>query len=239
MSGLPAALARARRILSRRGAWIEAGEGGYVLRTGVDRRARVVQTLDERAFRALVDQPGLKTRAAGGWSARPDPAAAATPAPGRPGVIDGSRMVMRTDGGADVLKANLGLSSIAWLSRHRGPDGKPWLTPAQIAAAARLEQDAEIALSGPSMTMRWDALPRSGAGGDRSGLAPGDRALAAGRRVQAALAACGPARSLVDHVCLRASALQAAEQTLGLRRRSGKLMLKDGLDRLARHYRLA
>ncbi|MBU3974344.1 MAG: hypothetical protein KKE42_11170, partial [Alphaproteobacteria bacterium] len=66
----------------------------------------------------------------------------------------------------------------------------------------------------------------------------GDAALAAARRVEAALAACGAARSMVEAVCIRASALQAAECELGLGRREGKRVLRVGLAALAAHYRI-
>jgi hypothetical protein len=87
------------------------------------------------------------------------------------------------------------------------------------------------------MTLRWDALPRAG-GGSAVRAEPDDGALAAGRRVEAALAACGPARRMVEAICLRASALQAAERDLGLRRREGKILLQAGLAALAAHYRI-
>ena len=50
--------------------------------------------------------------------------------------------------------------------------------------------------------------------------------------------ACGPARPMIEAICIRASALQAAERDLGLRRREGKLLLLDGLTALAAHYRI-
>lgn len=234
-------VARARWLLARRGGWIEPVPGGYALRIGADRRARVLHVIDETVFRLLIVRPGLKVRPGGGWTARPAAAAKPTPdpglAPGRPGLIEGTRAVVGTDGRVGDRRANLGHSAVAWLARRRDARGQVWLTRAEVAAAERLGLEAEAALAGPSLTMRWDALPRSG-GGSAARSEPGDRAMAAGRRLTAALAACGPARSLVEHVCLHATALQAAEQTLGLRRREGKRLLKQGLAALAAHYRL-
>ena len=43
---------------------------------------------------------------------------------------------------------------------------------------------------------------------------------------------------MVEHICIHASSLQAAEQGLGLRRREGKALLKQGLQALAAHYRI-
>lgn len=223
-------LERARRLLSLPGGWLRPMEGGYALRTGPDRRARVMLVLNEAEFRAIAGNPGLTPREGGGWMARP--------AVGRPGVTEGDRTVMEADGAAVTRRANLTTSAVGWLARRADADGHPWLSRPQIAAAEQLEIEAETALRGPGLTMRWDALPRVRSGGGAGQRGPGDAALAAARRVEAALAACGPARAMVRAVCIDATPLQAAEQTLGLRRRTGKALLRQGLAALARHYRL-
>ena len=230
---------RARRLLWRPRSWIEAlPDSRYAIRIGPDRRSRVQLTLGESEFRALIEEPGLALRPGGGWKARRsgDPRSEAPP-PGRPGIVDGRRDLIDRDGRLHSHAANMTGSAIAWLAGRRDPTGAPWIGPAERAAAERLELEAEIALAGPSLTMRWDALPRSG-GGSASRFEPGDRAMSADRRVEAALAACGSARAMVEHVCIRSSSLQAAEQTLGLRRRAGKALLKQGLQALAAHYRI-
>ncbi|MGV9007676.1 MAG: DUF6456 domain-containing protein [Brevundimonas sp.] len=231
-------LARARTLLRRATAWVDAAGDGYVLRLGGDRRARVTLGLDEGDFRALIADPGLRLRRGGGWSARPHSDAAPTPAPGCPGRVEGERTLMAADGRMIRRRANLGDSPLAWLARRKDPSGRPWLTPVEIAAGARLRADAETALRGPSLTMRWDALPRSG-GGSAARVEPTDRAHTAGRRVAAALEACGPRlRRVVEHVCIRELALQHTEAELGLRRRQGRTLLKQGLQALAEHYGL-
>ena len=232
-------LERARRLLALPTGWLETAGAGYALRTGRDRRARVMLTLDEADFRALIAEPGLKPRPGGGWIAR-QAAGAATPAPGPgcPGVIEGRRTLMSPQGRPVEHRANVATSTVAWLAGRADADGRPWLSRAEVAAAEQLGREAEAALSGPGITMRWDALPRAGAGGGAHRSPPGDRAMAAARRMEAALSACGPARTMVEQVCLRATPLQAAEQSLGLRRRTGKALLKQGLFALARHYRL-
>ncbi len=232
------AVGRARRLLARRGGWIEALPGGYGVRPGGDRRSRIGLVLDEAGFRQLVEIPGLRRRPGGGWVARTAPPDRAdVPEPGRPGRIEGSRTVMEPDGRPVLRRANLGQSAVAWLARRKDADGRPWLEAAQVAAAARLGLDAEMAARGPSLTLRWDALPRAG-GGSAVRAEPGDGAMAAARRVETALAACGAARSMVEAICIRASALQAAERDLGLRRREGKRLLQSGLAALAIHYRI-
>ena len=229
---------RARRLLARPGGWIEAtADGGYAVRAGSDRRARVLVTVDEAGFRSLIADPGLRARRGGGWVGRRADDPPAGEPPGRPGLIEGVRIVMQQGGGMQSHRANLAPSPIAWLAARRDASGQPWIERAERAAAERLAADAETALAGPSLTMRWDALPRSG-GGSAARIEPGDRAMAAARRVEAALAACGPARRMVEAVCIDASPLQAAEQGLGLRRRAGKALLKVGLRALASHYRI-
>lgn len=231
-------VARARRLLARRGGWIEAAAEGYGLRSGGDRRSRVVLVLDEAGFRQLVENPGLRGRPGGGWVARTAaPERPVSPEPGRPGMIEGSRTVMEGDGRPVLRRANLGQSAVAWLARRKTADGQPWLLAAQVAAAARLGLDVEMAARGPSLPLRWDVLPRAGAGSAVQ-AEPGDPAMAAARRVEAALAACGSARPIVEAICIRASALQAAERDLGLRRREGKILLQKGLAALAVHYRI-
>lgn len=241
-------LARARLLLKRPGAWIEAAPTGpappaaaaYVLRLGPDRRARPSLTLDEAAFLALVETPGLRVRPEGGWAARlaSNGLAAPSPAPGRPGVIPGEKTLMAPDGAFVSRPANLGESPIAWLARRKDASGRPWLLPAEIVAGERLRMEAERAASGPSVTMRWDALPRAG-GGSSVRAEPSDGAIAASARVEAALVAVGPRlRPILDHICLRGSSLQLAEHDLLLRRRQGKTVLKQALSALADHYGL-
>lgn len=232
-------LARARRLLGRSGAWVDAAGEGYALRIGANRRARVLLTFDEATFRELIAQPGLRVRPGGGWTARSlrDQKDDGPCEAGRPGLIEGTVMIADSDGRLRSRRANLGQSPIAWLARRKDEAGRPWLSPAQVAAAGRLAMEAEAAMRGPSLTMRWDALPRSG-GGSATRAEPGDQAMAAGRRVEAALKACGSARLMVEAICVRATSLQLTEQDLGLRRRTGKTLLIQGLKALAAHYRI-
>lgn len=225
---------RARGLLAR-GGWLDAAGAAYALRLGADRRARVVLTLDEAAFRALIATPGLRPRPGGGWVApAPEPA---SPPSGRPGVIEGERTIMLADGTAVSLRANLGESPLAWLARRKDAQGRPFLSPRAVAAGERLSREAEIALAGPAVTLRWDGLPTAVSGG-AGRVEPGDRALSASRRVEAALKACGVWRPVIEAVCLRGSSLQLAEQQTGLRRRRGRLALAAGLSALADHYRI-
>jgi hypothetical protein len=226
------AAVRAALALNRPGAFIEEAGGAYLVRTAADRRRRPLMRIDEAAFVALVRSPGLKPRKDGGWTVIATPAPSRAPPPGRPGVIDGERMVAEPDGRLVARKANLGESPIAWLAR-RGQ-----LTLAEAAAGERLREDFHIAGTLGRLTMAWDAGPKT-TGGRGYGLEPAERARAAKDRIARALNAAGPGlKEILEHVCLAGTALEAAERSLGLPRRSGKTVLKLALQRLAAHYGL-
>lgn len=221
--------ARAERLLRRPGALIETKGLGYVVRFGPRRAAML--TVDEAAFRALARDGALASRREGGWRLV-KPLAPPAPPPGRPGVIEGERVVIEGSGEHVVLRANLGESPLAWLARRGG------LEPVEAAAGERLREDFQRAGSVGRLTMDWDAQPRSAGGGPR--LDPALRAKAAKDRIAAALAEVGPGlREMLERVCLAETALQVAERELNLPRRAGKTVLKLALQRLAIHYRMA
>lgn len=232
-------LERARGLMARPGAWLGTDGGVYALRLSADRRSRISLTLTEAEFRALVDQPGLRARPGGGWIARTTAEATPPPPPGRPGrpgFVAGERDLIQADGRIVRHRANLGESPIAWLARRKDASGRPWLTPSEAAAGERLRREAEQAMKGPSLTMRWDALPHSGSG-TSARMEPTDRALSAARRVEGALCAVGPRlRPILTRICIHGDSLQLAETGLGLRRRQGKTVLKQALQALADHY---
>lgn len=229
---------RARRFLTRRGAWLEPAGDRYLVRAGPDRRVRPLQRLGETEFLALVRAPGLVVRRGGGWVLRRPGLDLPAPAAGRPGLIEGERAVMEPDGRVSRRRVNLGESPVMWLARRKGPDGRPWLTAAEAAAGERLREDAELASLTPPVTQRWDGLPRH-AGGSTSPFAPAFRAVRARDRVRAALDAVGPGLcEILERVCIHGSALQAAERQLGLERRTGRVLLRQALQKLAAHYRI-
>lgn len=230
--------ARAAQALTRPGAHLAPVASGYAVRGSADRRRRALLTLDEAAFAALTLDPGLKPRKGGGWTLAARPARPAPDRAGRPGFIEGERTVVEPDGRLTPRRANLGESPIAWLARRRDAAGRPWLEPREAAAGERLREDFHRAGLIGRMTMSWDAGPKS-RGGRGPGLEPAERARAAKARIAAALEAAGPGlRGMLEQVCLAGSALEAAERTLGLPRRSGKTVLKLALGRLADHYRI-
>lgn len=230
---------RALRVLCRPGAWLDAGgEGGYVVRLAEDRRRRPALRIDEAVFAALTREPGLRTRPGGGWRLARAPLPDKAPAPGRPSVIEGRRQIIDPDGRSVTRTANLGESPIAWLARRRDARGEAWLTLVEIAAAEKLRDDFVTAGTVGRLTMAWDAGPKA-RGGRGPGVDPAEKARAAKDRIARALADVGPGlREILEHVCFAGTALEAAERSLGLPRRSGKAVLKLALGRLAAHYGL-
>jgi hypothetical protein len=127
------------------------------------------------------------------------------------------------------VTVNLAEQPLAWLAR-RGH-----ISAAQLLASERLRQDFHAAQLGPRVTMRWDPLPST----RRAGGVPEPSAgqIAARRRFDAAVAACGPGLSdVLWRVVCAGEGLEAAERALGWPVRSGKLVLQLALDRLVGHY---
>lgn len=220
---------RALAALARPGAWLDRSGELWMVRTGTDRRRRPVMRIDAEAVSRLRREPGLMPRTDGGW-------VLAGQGEGAPARLLSEVLRYGPDGREARLATNRGESPIAWLARRKGPDGKPWLSRAEVMAAERLREDFEQAGMQGRLTMDWLAGPR-----DRTARGPASppRAVSARRRVRKALEAAGPGlREMLEQVCLYGSALQAAERALGAPARTGKTTLRLALDRLARHYRL-
>jgi len=194
--------------------------------------------LDEAAFALLTREPGLSPRPEGGWKLARPLGPPSVERAGRPGVVEGERGVAGEGGRVERRRANLGESPFEWLARRKDPQGRPWLSPVEVAAGEKLRADVVRAGVIGRLTMSWDAGPR-----DRTARGPGEDPLVHGQaaraRAAAALDAVGPGlREVLEQVCLHGTALAAAERGLGLPRRSGKTVLKLALQRLASHYRM-
>ena len=129
------------------------------------------------------------------------------------------------------VTVNLAESPLCWL-HARGH-----LSDRLLAAGERLRGDYERARLAPSITMRWDPVRiRSTAD---AGLSPTERQIAAKRRFDGAIRAAG--KGLDDvlwRVVCAGDSLPAAEKALEWPARSGKLVLRIALDRVADFYRI-
>ena len=132
---------------------------------------------------------------------------------------------------APSVTVNIAESPLTWL-HARGH-----LSERQFSAGERLRSDWERAQLSPSVTMRWDVVRVSG-GGD-AGLSPGERQMAARRRFDEAVATAGSGLSdILWRVVCAGEGLPVAEKALDWPARSGKLVLRIALDRVADYYRI-
>ena len=135
---------------------------------------------------------------------------------------------------AGARVANLAEQPLIWLVRRK------LITARQFEAAELLAADYERAQLGPRVTMSWENTPiQRGARRPADTSGPGEAALKARARFEAALAAAG--RDLADilwRIVCAGEGLVHAERALGWPHRSAKLVLGFALDRVADHYRL-
>ncbi|HTJ57652.1 MAG TPA: DUF6456 domain-containing protein [Devosiaceae bacterium] len=134
---------------------------------------------------------------------------------------------------------NLAESPLARLATPVGGEGEAFLAPHQVEAGERLRRLVERAQLRPRVTMSYDGLRSAGAKGGAAALELSDMAADA-RRMLADIARVLPrdcADVLLD-VCGLEKGLQAIESERGWPRRSAKLVLRIGLDQLARHFGL-
>lgn len=125
---------------------------------------------------------------------------------------------------------NLAESPLTWL-HARGH-----LSDRQLDAGERLRADWERAQLAPRVTMSWDTVRVQG--GDR-GLTAGERQIAAKARFDGAVAAAGSGLAdVLWRVVCAGETLPNAERALAWPARSGKLVLKLALDRVAGFYRI-
>lgn len=136
------------------------------------------------------------------------------------------------------LSVNLSESPLAGLARRKGADGKAFLGPELVQAGERLREDFERAQMGPRVGQNWDRfLTGSDRGGFMADGGIGEGPRDARKRVSEALDALGPGLSdVVMRVCCFLEGLESAEKRLGWSARSGKVVLKIGLQRLLQHY---
>ncbi len=136
------------------------------------------------------------------------------------------------------MRVNLAESPLLVLARRKDKDGAPFLSENLIIAAERLREDFELAQMGPRTSQNWDKFLTAGSD---TGYRPGKDALdgpsGARSRVHDALVALGPGLSdIVLRCCCHLEGLEAAEKRMGWSARSGKIVLRIGLQRLALHY---
>jgi len=128
------------------------------------------------------------------------------------------------------VTVNLAESPLGWLHAHGHLDDR------LFDAGERLRTDYERAQLSPSVTMRWEPVRvRTGI----AGHSPTETQLAAKERFDGALTAAGKGlQDILWRVVCACETIPAAERALQWPSRSGKLVLKLALDRVADFYRI-
>jgi len=134
--------------------------------------------------------------------------------------------------GRRTVTVNLAESPLTWLHARGHLDDR------QHDAGERLRADYERAQLAPSITMNWNPV-RGGGGHGASDLTPGERQLAAKARFDGAISSVGPGLAdVLWRVVCAGESLPMAEKSLAWPARSGKLVLRLALDRVAGFYRI-
>jgi hypothetical protein len=129
------------------------------------------------------------------------------------------------------VTVNLAESPLSWLHAHGH------LSERLFDAGERLRADYERAQLSPSVTMRWEPVRIRGTA--PSGLSPTEAQLAARSRFDGAMVAAGKGlEDILWRVVCACETVPAAEKALEWPARSGKLVLKLALDRVADFYRI-
>lgn len=208
-----------------------------------DRRRRAVLRLSAADMRALLSDGLIEAGGDGGYGLSAAGAAKVARDEAEPGeeflaqhrsVV--ARHVIDADGALRGVRGFDPEGPMRRLAAMRGPGGGPWLTQAELAAAARLRADWDIGEIGLVRGSDWMAAPMGAAArgpGNAQEAAMAHRCDAR-RRVGDALARLAqPLRRIVERVCLYEEGLEALERAEGWPARSGKLALKLGLAQLA------
>lgn len=142
------------------------------------------------------------------------------------------------DGKRRRVLVNLAESPLSWLAQRKDRAGRPFLLPEQLEAGERLRRDFTSAGMAPRMTSGYDGVPvNSGPGAKIHGLNISEAQLSARKRFGSAMDGVGPDLSeVLLRVCCFLEGIGVAERHLHWPARSGKIVLKIALDRLARHY---
>lgn len=131
-----------------------------------------------------------------------------------------------------TVTVNLAESPLAWLHARGHLDDR------LFAAGEQLRSDYERTQLGPNVTMRWDPVRIKGS--DSIGLNQTERHLAARQRFDGAIAAAGKGlEDVLWRVVCACESLPDAERTLEWPARSGKLVLRIALERVADFYRIS
>ncbi|KAF2989791.1 DUF6456 domain-containing protein [Methylocystis sp. MJC1] len=142
--------------------------------------------------------------------------------------------------GARPAFVNDAESPLAWLARRKGANGRPFLDWAHVEAGERFRRDIEQAQILQRVTANWEVSAAGTRRCGEAGVVVTEIAMDARSRLARAFDAVGPELAgLLTDVCGYLKGLEVVESERGWPARSGKVVLRIALDRLAQHYGLA
>ncbi|MGO4572839.1 DUF6456 domain-containing protein [Microvirga sp. 2TAF3] len=142
---------------------------------------------------------------------------------------------VETEAGRRRVRVDAEESPLDWLRRRKGRNGEPMIDEPSYQAGERLRVDIMLAGLMPSVTARWDAMPKSAGPGSPSDAT--DRMVAARQRLRSAFDAVGADFSdLLMDLCGFLKGLELIERERQWPPRSAKVVVRIALARLAEHY---
>jgi hypothetical protein len=142
---------------------------------------------------------------------------------------------VETDTGPNRVRVNVDESPLDWLRRRKDRTGEPMIDEASYQAGERLRTDIMLAGLLPGVTARWDGMPK--ATGSAAPADATDRMIAARQRIRNAFDAVGGDFSdLLMDLCGFLKGLELIERERQWPPRSGKVVVRLALARLAEHY---
>ena len=137
------------------------------------------------------------------------------------------------------VTVNAAESPLAWLATRKDKTGAPMLSEPQVRAGERLASDFARGHQRDRITQSWNVSGVRGSA-PRDRLMLSEAAQDARARVERAFEAVGPVLDEVLRlVCCEELGLEVVEKRFGWPARSGKVVLRLALDRLAAHYGIA
>lgn len=144
--------------------------------------------------------------------------------------------VLREGAETVTVAVNEAESPLAWLHKRRDRNGEPFVDATCFEAGERLRRDLTTARIMPRVTSRWSPV----AGGNGGPAAATDAMVSARQRLDRALEAVdGDYAGILLDVCGFLKRIEDVERERCWPPRSGKVVLKLALQRLAAHYGLA
>ncbi len=214
-----------------------------------DRRTRALSVLNAEELRSLIGEGAVAPDGPQRWRLTREgharlarnAAGAQTDAFRSQHQERGVRLMRDEDGIERQLEVNHAEAPLTWLARRQDAQGRRHISAREFEAGQRLYAAYRRSTLPARTTSDWTSPPRGrvARGPGRSPLEGPERALAARESVGAALQALGPGlRDIVYAVVLEERPLDVVETRAGWPRRSGKVVLKLALSRLADHYGL-